>query len=389
MKDKYDVIVVGGGPAGSTAAKFAAAAGVSVLMLEKDREIGIPVRCAEGVGDKGLRSVVDINPNWIAQKINDVKLYSPSGLEVKLGTDEIGYILNRKMFDSGLAELAARAGTEIITKAYVNGLLLEDGKVTGVRVRTLGKEFQVKAGIVIGADGVESRVGRWAGIKTWEKLKDMESCAQVTAQNIDVQQDAIHLYFSNTRAPKGYLWVFPKGNGLANVGLGISGEAARYKSALQYLFEFLHSNFPQASIITTVAGGVPCAREPERIVADGLMLAGDAARQVNPVSGGGIVTGMIAGKIAGQVAGQAIIEGKTSEKRLAEYPHLWQKAEGKKNKVFYKLKEFVYNMSDEDLDDTASIALQVPTEKRTIAQLFKTALVRKPSLILEAIKVLT
>ncbi|HPG39362.1 MAG TPA: NAD(P)/FAD-dependent oxidoreductase [bacterium] len=389
MKDRYDVIVVGGGPSGSMAAMFAARAGVSVLMLEKDREIGLPVRCAEGVGDKGLRSVVDINPNWIAQKITTVKLISPAGMEVVIGTDEVGYILNRKMFDPGLAELAAQAGSEIITKAYVNGLLLDNNKVTGVRVRTLGREFQVKASIVIGADGVESRVGRWAGIKTWEKLNDMETCAQVTAQNINVQQDAIHLYFSNTRAPKGYLWVFPKGNGLANVGIGISGEASRHKSPFAYLFEFLQTNFPQAAIITTVAGGVPCAREPEKIVANGLMLVGDAARQVNPVSGGGIVTGMIAGKIAGQVAGQAIIDGKTDEKRLAEYARLWQKAEGKKHKVFYKLKEFVYNMSDKDLDDTAKIALQIPQDKRTILQLFKTALVQKPALILEAIKVLT
>jgi len=389
MKDRYDVIVVGGGPAGSMAARFAARAGVSVLMLEKDREIGIPVRCAEGVGDKGLRSVVDINPNWIAQKITTVKLYSPAGMEVFFETDEVGYILNRKIFDPGLAELAALAGTEIITKAYVNGLLQENGQVTGVRVRTGGKEFQVKAGIVIGADGVESRVGRWAGIKTWEKLIDMETCAQVTAQNINVQQEAIHLYFSNNRAPKGYIWVFPKGNGLANVGIGISGEVSRFKSPFAYLYEFLNTNFPKASIITTVAGGVPCAREPEKIVANGLMLVGDAARQVNPVSGGGIVTGMIAGKIAGQVAGQAIIDGKTDEKRLSEYSRLWQKAEGKKNKVFYKLKEFVYNMSDKDLDDTAKILLQIPPEKRTLVQLFTTALVKKPSLIVEAIKVLT
>jgi len=389
MKDRYDVIVVGGGPAGSMAARFAARAGVSVLMLEKDREIGIPVRCAEGVGDKGLRSVVDINPNWIAQKITTVKLYSPAGMEVFFETDEVGYILNRKIFDPGLAELAALAGTEIITKAYVNGLLQENGQVTGVRVRTGGKEFQVKAGIVIGAVGVKSRVGRWAGIKTWEKLIDMETCAQVTAQNINVQQEAIHLYFSNNRAPKGYIWVFPKGNGLANVGIGISGEVSRFKSPFAYLYEFLNTNFPKASIITTVAGGVPCAREPEKIVANGLMLVGDAARQVNPVSGGGIVTGMIAGKIAGQVAGQAIIDGKTDEKRLSEYSRLWQKAEGKKNKVFYKLKEFVYNMSDKDLDDTAKILLQIPPEKRTLVQLFTTALVKKPSLIVEAIKVLT
>ncbi|MBN2410359.1 NAD(P)/FAD-dependent oxidoreductase [candidate division KSB1 bacterium] len=389
MKDKYNIIVVGAGPSGTTTARFAALSGASVLILEKDREVGIPVRCAEGVGDKGLRSVVDINPNWIAQKISGVSLYSPSGMEVTLATNEVGYVLNRKQFDAGLAELAAKSGAEIKTKAYVYDLLHENGRVSGVKMKHLGKEYQLKADIVIGADGVESRVGRWAGMKTRTPMRDMETCAQVTAQNINIRDDYIHLYFSQKIAPRGYLWIFPKGDGLANVGLGISGEVSRNKSPFEYLEEFLNEHFPQAAILTTVAGGVPCAMELEKIVMDGLMLVGDAAHQVNPVSGGGIVNGMVAGKIAGQVAGNALKEGDVSEKRLKEYVKLWQKAEGKKNKIFYKLKEFVYNMSDEDLDETARLILHNPKERRTILQLFKTALLKKPSLIVDAIKVFT
>ena len=106
---------------------------------------------------------------------------------------------------------------------------------------------------------------------------------------------------------------FPKNDRVANVGLGISGEYARYKSAKKYLKEFIDKHFPNSAVLYTVVGGVPCAPTLKKIVADGLMLVGDAAHQVNPISGGGIATAMIAGKIAGCVAAEAIKEDDFSE----------------------------------------------------------------------------
>ena len=389
MRDRYDIIVVGGGPSGSMAARSAAESGASVLLLEKDREIGIPVRCAEGVGELGLKSVVDVDPKWITKEIIGATFYSPSGHVVRIKTDEVGYVLNRKLFDYDLAQRAAAKGAEIITRAYVHDLLHEDGYVSGVRVKHLGKEYSIKAKVVIGADGVESRVGRWAGLKTKTSMRDMETCAQFTAANIDLDDNYCHFYFSRRIAPGGYLWVFPKGNGMANVGLGISGEFAAVRSPYDYLNEFFQQHFPQAAILTTVVGGVPCAPPLQEMVADGLMLVGDAAHQANPVSGGGIVTGMLAGKIAGQVAAEAIAKGDTGKNQLKKYVKQWLKAGGQKNKLFYNIKKYVYNLTDEDLDQLAEILNDMPEEKRTILTLFKKALVKKPSLIMDAIKVFT
>ena len=387
MKDRYDVIVVGAGPAGSTAARFAAQSGASVLLLEKDREVGIPVRCAEGVGEKGLKQVVDIRPQWIMRQIGGVVLYSPSGLEVVVKSSEVGYVLNRKIFDYELARMAADAGAAVLTKAYVHGLVHEDGKISGVRVNHLGSTFSVLADIVIGADGIESRVGRWAGLDTTCAMRDMETCAQVTAANIDLADDFCHFYFGREVAPAGYLWVFPKGKGLANVGLGISGDYAKKKSAMEYLQDNLARFFPRAAVLTTVLGGVICAPTLAEIVSNNVMLVGDAAHQTVPVSGGGIVTGMIAGKIAGTVAGAAVKEGDFSKKRLSEYAKRWDKTEGKKNRIHYKLKNFIYKMTDEDLDRTARLLLDLPMEKRTLANIFKSALIKHPSLIVDALKV--
>ncbi len=387
MRDSYDCIVVGAGPGGSWAAKHAADAGLKVLLLEKDREVGVPVRCAEGVGEASLKMVVEPRDRWIASIVTGAVLVSPDGQEVVLENGkERGYVLERKIFDYDLAMMAAEAGADVLTKAYVCGLLKPNGKVEGVRVRHMGKSYDIRARVVIGADGVESRVGRWAGLRTNIKLKDMESCLQMTLANIRVDSRYIWLYFGKEVAPGGYLWVFPKSDTVANVGLGISGDYARRRAAAHYLKDFVDRNFPDAAVLYTVVGGVPCAPTLKKIVGDGVMLVGDAAHQANPISGGGIVTAMMAGRIAGKVAAAAVKEDDVSERRLQEYPEQWHRLEGKNHERLYRVKKAVHRLSDEDLNRTARTVLSLPPEQRTLVNIFKSALFKHPTLIFEAIK---
>jgi digeranylgeranylglycerophospholipid reductase len=135
-----------------------------------------------------------------------------------------------------------------------------------------------------------------------------------------------------------------------------------------------------------VVGGVPCAPTLRKIVADGLMLVGDAAHQVNPLSGAGIVTAMLAGKIAGRVAAEAIHEDDVSANRLQQYAREWHETEGKQHERFYKIKKVVYQLNDEDLNHTAETVLSLTPQQRTLTNIFKTALAKHPDLILEMIK---
>ena len=174
MKESYDIVIAGAGPAGTTTARFAAEAGASVLVLEKDHDIGVPVRCAEGATEAGLRSVLpEIDPRWIENEMHKVLFHSPTGQEVELFFNQTGYILNRKLFDYDLAQWASRAGADILTKAMVVDLVRNNGHIAGVQFEHLGKSYKVNAKLVVGADGVESRVGRWAGLNTRTKMKDM------------------------------------------------------------------------------------------------------------------------------------------------------------------------------------------------------------------------
>lgn len=384
MRDYYDVIVVGGGPAGSTAARFAAENGARVLLLEKDREIGVPVRCGEAVDHEGLSEFIEPDDQFISSTIRKFKLIAPNGAVVEPYIEGQGYVLDRRIFDYELARIAADRGAEIVTKAYVYGVLKSNGTITGVSVQYNGEKINIQSRVVIAADGVESRIGRWAGINTTVSMHDMESAAQVTAANVNVDPDTCYFYFGEKYAPGGYLWIFPKKNNTANIGLGVAADLSRKKHALKFLDEFLNEKFPNASVLNKIAGGVPCAENLKRISMPGLMLVGDAAHQVNPVSGGGIISGMIGGKIAGRIAANAVKQNDLS--LLSYYDKEWVKRLGERHDRYYRIKKVIYKFKDSDLNSIANAMSKLPPEKQTLGQLFKQAVINHPSLIIDVMK---
>ena len=387
MKDEYDVIVVGGGPAGSTAARFAAEGGASVMMLEKDRDIGMPVRCGEAVGAEGIARFIEPNPKWIASKIDSFRLTAPSGKHVLIANlAELGYILERRLFDYELAQIAGDKGASIMTKAYVYDLIKEDDEIKGVRVKYLSDDIELRCKIIIAADGVESRVGRWAGLKTTIKLKDMEAAIQISVANIDCKNNRLDFYLGSEVAPGGYLWVFPKGDRFANIGLGVSGPNHKHKSARRYLDDFMEKHFPDAAVLTTVVGGVPCAHTLPKIAADNIMLAGDAAHMVNPVSGAGIVSGMQGGRLAGLKAVEALNNSNYSYKFLSSYEKEWHKLLGKSYERMYRIKSAIMKLTDDDLNRTADIMSDIPEDKRSLTRIFKTALIKHPKLLFDVVR---
>lgn len=348
----YDVVVVGAGPAGSMAAKTAAENDLNVLMVEKRQEIGVPVRCAEGVSKTELAEFVEIDKKWIAAEVIGAKIFSPDGTEIILAEEhagnEVGYILERKIFDRHLARLAAKAGADVIVKTSAIGLERKDG-IVKVKLRKMGEEWEVETKIVIGADGVESRIGKLAGIDTTLKLSDIESCIQYLMSNIDFDPDYTYFWMGNEIAPGGYIWLFPKGERLANVGIGVMPSKAK-KDAKEYLDDFVNKRFENGKIVEIVAGGVPVKGEIETAVANNVMLAGDAAHHADPITGGGIINALKAGKYAGIVAVEAVEKENYSAEFLKKYDELWKNDFGKTLKRNKVLQEKILGMDDKTLN---------------------------------------
>lgn len=385
MNNYYDIVVVGAGPAGSTAARYAAEAGVSVLLLEKDRDVGYPVRCGEAVSRSGLEPFIKPDNKWIAAEIDTFALVAPNDHQVDVHYQDAVFVLERRIFDYELAQIAATKGADILTRAYVNGLIIENDTVCGVKYEYRGEQKEVRCKVVIAADGVESRVGRWAGLKTHSHFRDMESSVQLTVANVDINQRTMYFYFGKDVAPHGYLWVFPKGGNKANIGLGISGEIGKHKSAISYLNDFIQTHFPKAAILTQVAGGVPCEVTLKQISGKGILLAGDAAKQVNPLSGGGITSGMIGGSLAGKIAAESITLDKPGH--VFTYDKAWHERNGKRHETYNRLKEGIYDFTDETFINLAKAVDAVPIEKRTMGRIFTQALIHQPSLLIDVAKV--
>lgn len=388
MEKEYDVIVVGAGPAGSTAAYSAAREGASVLVIDRRRELGVPVQCGEALAEDALNELgIRPDPRWALCRTNAVKIVSPSGIEVRIAeksvTGKVGYILDRKVFDKFLAMRAAREGADVLVNTYAYGPVTEDGKMVGVKTCGPLGNVEFRGRVIVAADGVGSRVARWAGINTALKLDDIESGIQFQMVGVRPEDTSLmEFYFGSKIAPGGYAWFFPKGDDVANVGLGVLGSRAE-RRPIEYLRDFV-SRMPHTScgkVMEINAGGVPVSGPVYQTVKENLLVVGDAARQVNPLTGGGIDSAMRAGTIAGEVAARAVKEGDTSEKRLMEYERRWREAVGKRLERYLKGKEVLLKLSDEELDQLAKTLSSVRFDRISLTDMLKVVARAHPKLL--------
>lgn len=384
-----DVVVIGAGPAGSTAAKHAALGGAKVILVEKKSEIGAPKRCAEGVSKEGLKKLgIKPDPRFVTKELDGVRLTSPNGTDVWLTSDEIelpeaGYILERKVFDKYMAMDAARAGATIKVKTLATGLR-KDGDHVVVSLESMGKNYDVKTKIVIAADGPESHVARWAGLKTAQKAKNMESGIQYEMCNCEFEREGVIEFYFGSVAPGGYAWIFPKGKDIANVGLAVIAPIAE-KTAIEYLDDFV-ANCPvtkNAQPVELNVGGDPVGGMPKKIFDDNILVCGDAAGQVNPLTGGGIISGMTGGMHAGKVAAQAVANGDWTAKFLKNYDDNVRDDIGHEIDKYLKVKDYLLSLDDKELDSIAVAFQDVDFEKVSTTLLIKNLIKVSPKALLK------
>jgi len=354
FKEKYDVVVIGAGPAGSSAAYEAAKRGLKVLLIEKRAEVGSPIRCAEGVGKEGLEDLgIKPKSEWIANEVKGARIYAPSGdyitLEASMAGSEVGYVLHRDKFDQYLAKMAVDAGSELYTRAMAVGLKREGSEIV-VRIRHFGNLYEVKAPIVIGADGFESLVGEWAGIRTRLDPKDINVTFEYRITGAKFDPDYTEFYIGNEVAPGGYVWVFPKSEKEANIGIGVLlSRMDSEKKRPKYLLDKFLKEHPKykGRIIAVISGAVSVSRPLEPSYTDNVMLVGDAARMIDPLTGGGIIHAIISGRAAGETAAKAIEKGDYSKRSLKEYEAKWKPKIYEKLLRNYLAKEIFVKVSDD------------------------------------------
>ena len=345
----YDAVVIGAGPAGSSFAYHASRAGLSVLLVEKQREVAHTVLCAEGVSSEFLKLVEGkgLERDFVASYIyGGVLTYNGEKIvEVSL-SEPAGVILERKIFDRYLVELAVLAGSDIAVNTKFTGA---ERKENGIEVHLLskGEEIRVFTPLLVGADGPASSVGKSLGLFTSYNRKDDFFAKQVYAYCESVKDGYLYFGIGGDIAPKGYAWIFQKGGGFANVGVGIPGQRQGLDG---YLNNFLEKHCKSFKILGITHGVVPTGFHKRKIFDDNVLILGDAARLADPLTGGGIANAYISGMVAARVAEVARRKKDYTKRVLKAYRRELNRLILHDYMITLYMKLFYHALSEEELE---------------------------------------
>ena len=339
MTESYDIVIIGAGPAGSSAAKAAAERGAKVLLIDRRQRIGIPVQCAEFVPLSIVRHA-SFSPTCIMQRVEKMVTYLPNGTSYEMKSP--GYMLDRSLFDRELAASAVLSGAKISIGTKAVGL-----SPKGLVVERGSRRETIPSKVLIGADGVPSSVARFVGqfpLKTIAALQ-YEVVLSEPRSHVDV-------YFHKDYEG-GYAWFFPKGR-TANAGVGlVLSKASQLPNLLDNFLDSLVKTkmLHGVQIVSKTGGLIPCEFHRKNLF-ENVLLAGDAAGHAHPITGAGILNAIVGGEIAGRIAAEAVEKGNL--RHLENYEIESQEAFGKSLHYGALKREFLeknWNEPDIDFDD--------------------------------------
>jgi digeranylgeranylglycerophospholipid reductase len=341
----YDDVIIGASIAGLYTGLKLARAGRGVCIIDRRHEIGVPVRCGEATGNrKELSRFVTVDESWIARDVTGLSLHVNDGFALARAIPDTGVVLHRDRFEQALARQARAAGAKIVldTRAIrlrgqgdcLSGVVLEDGRI-------------IEAGFFIGADGPESRIGQWAGITKPLLLHDASSAAQYRVASDFCNDGMLHFFCGASLIEQGYIWVFPKSAGEISVGAILYGSPRNVPKAGELLDRFCDRYLPGAKRSHRITGCAPIMVCPRLLTRGNVLVVGDAARQVNPLTAGGIMNTLE----AADLAVQCMLDGKPER-----YSHIWARTQRRQQKIFALFKEIFISMSDAELTSLATSA---------------------------------
>mgnify|MGYP005847881063 CR=1 FL=1 len=346
----YDVIVVGAGPIGSLAARYAAKNGAKTLLLEEHSMIGSPVSCTGHISTRALAEceLPDDGP-YINKRIRGAFDHAPNNRFIEIdGRRTMTYVIERKTFDREIAKIAVSAGADILLNTSFKSMSRIDG---GVSLDTIsdGKKLSLTARVVIGADGVKSKVARYSGLG---RVPHICSGIQVEAGYEPMDPEFVEIYSGSRYSPGYFAWSVPTSGDCCRIGLISDRDAHMYLNRLLNEHEIVSKK--ARSAVDLIVGGIPVGTL-KRTVSESVMIVGDAAGHVKPVSYGGICTGARCAKIAGEVAAKAVIEGNVRASRLMEYEKRWKSELGNELAFGMAFRDVYRKMTDQELNDAVDM----------------------------------
>jgi digeranylgeranylglycerophospholipid reductase len=320
MRRMYDAIIIGAGPVGSRAAYRLAEMGHRVAVVDKKTRLDEPV-CCTGIISVECVKRFNIPESVILRQASSARVFSPSGKELRLERPEPqACIVDRPAFNAALAEQARRSGAEYILNSPVKSIDFQTDRVRIEIERKAGEIESLEAKIAVIASGSNSKLTNVPGMG---KSGDFAMGAQVEVESTDLAE--VEIYFGRKIAPAFFAWLVPLSGKRALAGL-----LSRRRTG--YYLKKLISTLKTEGKIVDVRSEISFASVPLKPIArtygQRVVVAGSAAGQVKPITGGGIYYGLICADIASEHLHRAIESGNLSDRVLAGYEKLWKKALG-------------------------------------------------------------
>ncbi len=354
-----DLAVVGCGVSGASAAIAAAQRGISVSIFEEHGKVGEPSHCSGHVGILAFkRFAPDLPSRIIENEIRGAVFHSPSGKPLILHRQKpVTWVLDRAQFDRHLASLATKSGAALHLNTRIESFERSNGDL---RLKVAGRsESAFTSKMLIDASGCGASISKYVGLPKPGRGMLVNS-AQFNVDNVaDVDNDFVEVYFGQSFAPGFFGWIIPRRDGSAKVGIAAGGRANVRECFERFIrkHRVVSAKLKHSKPITApMYHPIPVGGASSRTYADGILAVGDAASQVKPTTGGGIVFGLACGRIAGETAARAVRDGNTSAARLSSYEKGWRRLIGFDLRAMSWLRRLLYRLPDRHLDRIFSIS---------------------------------
>lgn len=361
----FDVIVVGGGPAGSSAARMVAENGCTVALIEKEKEI------AETVRTSGVTWISDIKKFGIPEDCyNPIKKFSfCSPKNTVLIEDQVAKaaVLDVRKTYRFLASRAESSGSQVFVNTNVSEVLQDsNGNCTGVIAKSEEGQIQFNGKVVIDASGFASVVAKELGyVKQWKKFG---VGAEFEVKTEKLEHDNWWLMVGQEYSPAGYAWIFPTSKNTARIGVGVGKPDSDVDPTVR-LNELIDNkkgpikDLGEIEKIEFHYGLIPNEGLSRKTVYNNVILVGDSAGQANPLVLEGIRYAIRFGEVAGRVAADAIRNDNVNETALMPYEKEWKKAIESKINSAVKVQNRWVGLSDEEWDKELSIIEELTADE--------------------------
>ena len=350
LSEEFDAVVVGGGPCGSFSAFTMAKQGMNVVVCEEHKEIGVPAHCAGHLSLSGLKRLgLHLPSNVVENEFKGAVFHSPHGKEFCVRFNSpVTCVVNRESFDKYLSNLAVKAGAQYLFESRAESLVVDSGFVGGVAIRRERTKKTLASSLVIDAEGCASILLKKAGLQTLDRSMIVNAVQAEVDRVDDVNINSVEVYLGREYAPGFFAWIIPKRDTSANVGL-----ATNMGNPREHLHRFMQkhpvaskklrkSKITRLSFHPISLGGVI-----PKTYSNGLLIIGDAASQVKPTTGGGVIFGLICSGIAGEVAYEALQNHDFSEAFLSYYQSGWKEQIGFDLSAMRQIRRLLNRLSDD------------------------------------------